>query len=99
MPVEIVTLRVDAVGMLPKVTMRELSAGGKAAAAIVGSQRISFASGAVDVPIYDRGKLGAGVRVKGPAVITQLDSTTLLLASQVAEVHKFGSLIVTEEQS
>ncbi|MGZ5225574.1 MAG: hydantoinase/oxoprolinase family protein [Burkholderiales bacterium] len=98
MPVEIVTLRVDAVGLLPKVTMRELREGGKVSAAIVGSQRISFASGAVDVPIYDRSKLGAGARIHGPAVMTQLDSTTLLLASQVAEVHKFGSLIVTEEK-
>jgi N-methylhydantoinase A len=99
MPVEIVTLRIDAVGLLPKVTIRELREGGKVSDAIVGSQRISFASGAVDVPIYDRGKLGAGARMHGPAVITQLDSTTLLLESQVAEVHKFGSLIVTEEKS
>ena len=51
------------------------------------------------VPLYARGKLGAGSRIHGPAVVTQLDSTTLLLHNQVAEVHRFGSLIVREEKS
>ena len=37
--------------------------------------------------------------VEGPAVIAQLDSTTLLLPGQVAEVHRHGSLIVQEKAS
>ena len=97
-PVEIVTLRVDAIGMLPSVTMQALVERGPASDAIVSKQRIAFAGGAVDVPVYDRTKLGAGSRIRGPAVITQLDSTSLLLPGQVAEVHKFGSLIVREEK-
>lgn len=96
MPVEIVTLRVDAVGMLPAVKMEELSARGTAAGAIIGSQRIAFAGGAADVPVYDRDKLGAGAVIDGPAVVTQLDATSLLLPGQIAEVHRFGSIIVRE---
>jgi N-methylhydantoinase A len=96
MPVEIVTLRVDAIGMLPAVTMHELPKGGAASNAIVGRQKIAFAGGAADVPVYDRAKLGAGSRITGPAVVTQLDSTTLLVPGQIAEVHRFGSLIVRE---
>ena len=99
LPVEIVTLRVDAIGMLPPVPMHELPEGGNASKAIVGKQRVSFATGTVDVPVYDRDRLGAGVRIAGPAVITQLDSTTLLLEGQSAEVHKFGSLIVREDEA
>lgn len=99
MPVEIVTLRVDAIGMLPAVTLQELVARGPASDAVVGTQRIAFSSGDVDVAVYDRSMLGAGSRIHGPAVITQLDSTSLLLPGQVAEVHKLGSLIVREEKS
>jgi N-methylhydantoinase A len=94
--VEIVTLRVDAVGMLPSVRLTELAEGGRPADAIVATQRIAFAQGSADVPVYDRTKLGAGARIQGPAVITQLDSTALLLDGQTAEVHRLGSLIVRE---
>jgi len=96
MPIEIVTLRVDAVGMLPPVTLHELADRGPASGSVVGKQRIAFAAGEVDVPVYDRAKLGRGSRIDGPAVVTQLDSTTLILAGQTAEVDKYGSLVVRE---
>jgi len=99
LPVEIVTLRVDAIGMLPTVTMHELREGEAVSKAIVGKQKVSFAEGPFDLPVYARDKLGAGSRIYGPAVVTQVDSTTLLLQNQVAEVHRFGSLIVREGKS
>ncbi len=95
-PVEIVTLRVDAVGLLPALRLGEIPARGPASDAIVGRQRISLASGGVEAPVYDRARLGAGVTFEGPAIVKQLDATTLLLPGQTAEVHKFGSLIVRE---
>ena len=60
-PVEIVTLRVDAVGLLPALRLGEIPARGPASDAIVGRQRISLASGGVEAPVYDRARLGAGV--------------------------------------
>ena len=96
MPIEIVTLRVDAVGLLPPVTRHALVPRGPATDAIVGQQNIAFADGTIEVPVYDRNRLGAGARIDGPAVITQLDATTLLLPGQAAEVEPYGSLIVRE---
>jgi len=96
-PVEMVTLRVDAVGLLPALKLGEIPDRGPAANAVVGRQRISLAGGPVEAPVYDRAKLGAGATFEGPAVVTQLDATTLLLPEQTAEVHKFGSLIVREK--
>ncbi|MGH7109376.1 MAG: hydantoinase/oxoprolinase family protein [Stellaceae bacterium] len=94
-PVEIVTLRVDALGLFPPLRLPELPQGGNPAAAIVGRQRIALADGATDdAPIYDRTRLGAGDRIAGPAILTQLDATTLLLPGQIAEVHDFGGLLV-----
>ena len=66
-------------------------------AAIIGRQTIVLASGAVDAPIYDRAQLGAGAAIDGPAIVTQLDATTLLLPGQLGEVDRLGNLIVTEQ--
>ncbi len=96
-PIEMVTLRVDALGLLPTLKLGEIPERGPSANAIVGRQRISLADGPVDAPLYDRSKLGAGAVLEGPAIVTQLDATTLLLPEQTAEVHKFGSLIVREK--
>jgi N-methylhydantoinase A len=95
-PVEIVTLRVDAYGMFPQPHLPELPAGGDPARAILGRQAIAFAEGREDAPIYARDRLGAGDRIAGPAILTQLDATTLLLPGQTAEVHPLGALIVRE---
>jgi len=97
MPVEIVTLRVDAVGLLPPVALEALPDGGSLQPAITGEQRIAFADGSRPVPVYDRSRLGAGTRIDGPAVLTQLDATSLLLPGQTAEVHRYGALIVREK--
>ena len=98
-PVEIVTLRVDAEGILPQPRLSELPRGGRPEAAITGRQTIHLESGAVEAPIYERARLGAGDVVSGPAILTQLDATTLLLPGQQADVHKTGSLIVRDVQA
>lgn len=95
-PVEIVTLRVTALGRLPKPPAGALPAGGSAAAARRGGQRVHTATGAVDFQIYDRTALGAGATIAGPAILTQLDCTTLVLAGQTAEAHRHGSLIIRD---
>ena len=94
--VEIVTLRVDAVGMLPTVAAETLPEAGPVADARIGTQTVAFASGRTDVPVYERSRLGAGAAIEGPAIVVQLDSTTLLLPGQIARVHRHGALIVTE---
>lgn len=46
------------------------------------------------VPVLDRAGLQAGEEVVGPALVVQPDATTLLLAGDVATVHRSGSLVV-----
>jgi N-methylhydantoinase A len=95
-PVEIVNLRVDALGVFPPPRLPELPRGGDPGAAITGHQPIALASGRATAPIYDRARLGAGDRIAGPAILTQLDATTLLLPGQTAEVHRFGALVIRD---
>ena len=44
---------------------------------------------------YDRSALKAGNRVEGPAIINQLDSTTVVPPGFTAEIEKFGSIVIT----
>jgi N-methylhydantoinase A len=96
-PVEIVTLRVTAEGALPRPRIPALPKGGPAGDAVVGEQTVDFDGEIRTTPIYDRSRLGAGARLKGPAILRQLDSTTLLFPRQTADVHEFGSLIIRED--
>jgi N-methylhydantoinase A len=59
-------------------------------------RRLHLDSGSMDAAVFDRATLGAGVEIAGPAIVVQLDSTTLMLPGQVARVHTSGSLIVRE---
>ena len=44
--------------------------------------------------VYDRAKLRAGDVVTGPAIVTEMDSTTLVLPGHAATVHPSGSLLI-----
>ncbi|WP_297754188.1 hydantoinase B/oxoprolinase family protein [uncultured Shimia sp.] len=47
-----------------------------------------------DVPLYDRATLGTGVKVEGPAVITEATGTNMIEPGWRAEVDGFGNLIL-----
>ena len=49
---------------------------GRRSACRAASFPVHFDSGATEVPLYDRAPLGAGDRIAGPAIISQLDATT-----------------------
>jgi N-methylhydantoinase A len=48
----------------------------------------------VDCPIYERSRLDAGDRISGPAIIEQMDSTTVLPTGAVLSADPGGSLII-----
>ena len=47
-----------------------------------------------DAVIYDREKLGVGTVVTGPAIVVEMDSTTLVLPGHAATVDKIGNLLI-----
>ena len=47
--------------------------------------------------IYDRSKLKHGNVIKGPAVVMEMDSTTLILSKHKGKVDKFGNILITPE--
>ena len=47
-----------------------------------------------DAVIYDRSKLGVGTIVPGPAIVVEMDSTTLVLPGHAATVDSVGNLLI-----
>jgi len=52
------------------------------------------AGGLVDTQIYERWHLGPGSKVQGPAIIEQMDSTTVVSPGMSADVDHLGNLFV-----
>ena len=57
-----------------------------------------FDSGVAQVPLYDRASLGAGDSIVGPAIISQLDATTLVLPGWTGEVHPSGAILLSNRK-
>ncbi len=51
--------------------------------------------GGLEVPVYERATLPSGATIAGPAIVTELDSTTWLDDGSEAMVHPSGALVVT----
>lgn len=51
-------------------------------------------AGRIETPIYRREELPEGTRLAGPALIEEMDSTTLLHPGDSAEVREDGSLLI-----
>jgi N-methylhydantoinase A len=96
-PVQLVTFRVEASGIVPKAAFSpQPDAGPDAGGAIVGHRRVWLpeAGGFADCPVYERSLLRAGNRFSGPAVIEQMDATTLVLPDMDVRVEPFLNLIL-----
>ena len=59
------------------------------------SSQVYVGGASVEADVFDRGTLRAGDVVVGPAIVTEMDSTTLVLPDHVATVHASGSLLIT----
>jgi N-methylhydantoinase A len=95
-PVEIVTLRVRAAGRVGRFALPRLPRSRAAGKRPRADRRPVFfaGSGWVVCPRLDRDRLPSGAVVAGPAVVEQLDSTTVILPGQRAVVDAVGNLVV-----
>jgi N-methylhydantoinase A len=97
---EIVNVRVMSISRVPMLHLPELPADGPSPdGALMGHRRALFeeAGGYVDTPVYRREALRAGNVIDGPAIVEQVDSTTVILPRQRAEVDRFGLLTIAVE--
>lgn len=92
---ELVNLRAIARAPRPEITERAFeSAASSLAEAQVGQSPVHYAGQDHDATLYARGKLSPGLVVPGPAIVMEMDSTTLVLPGYEAAVDRVGNLLI-----
>jgi len=91
-PVELVSVRLRAVGLISKPMLREREKIDESSD--LGSRSVYFETTGewIETPIHDQDGLGAGFFLVGPAIIEQYDSTTVVYPGWSVEVDRLGVL-------
>jgi N-methylhydantoinase A len=97
-PTQVVTLRLEATATVEPPAPARLAGGGRLGDALVAERRayLPETGGWTTIPVYDRSRLRAGMTFGGPAVVEQMDATTLVLPGQGATVDDFGNVILVD---
>lgn len=99
-PAQLVTFRVEAVGTMPREASRSPYLNGqhvgRLADARLGSRTVHLFEESAEWPVYARARLGPGSTITGPAIVEQLDTTTVVLPGQYADVDAFENLVINE---
>lgn len=93
--VEVVTLRVTGVGIMPKPELVAHNLDSEdASAALVDERPVVFREGSVPTSVYDRARLLPGNAFSGPALVVQHDCTTVVHPGQTVNVDRYSNLVV-----
>ena len=96
-PVQIVSIRVAAVGTIPPLTIRDKVAS-LGTNPIKGKRQVWFrATGAIDATVYERRRMPPGLVAAGPAVIESLESTILVPPGWQAKMDADGFVLLTRQ--
>jgi N-methylhydantoinase A len=97
-PIELVNLRVTAVGEVPKIRVPPPPAQGSLDGARLRIDDVAFRSAqgleSCRTAVYDRSRLPVGEPIAGPAIVLQRDSTTVVPPMCAFEVHPSGSMLI-----
>ena len=95
---EVVNLRAVAQGKAYNLPSLEIEKGdGNPSGAKIRDHEIWSGGSTHAAIIYDRAGLKAGDKIKGPAIVTEMDSTTLILPDHVGDVDTFGNILITPQ--
>ena len=100
-PVEIINLNISATGTMDRVTLPDLDAVESGTVPVpTGERQVNFEGEIfVAAPTFRREALHAGHRIDGPAIVDQLDATTVVFPGQHATVDRQGNLIIEESEA
>jgi N-methylhydantoinase A len=95
----LVNLRVTALGLSPEIKLPKPGKGkADAKAALKGRRRVYFGgAGFVDTGIYERNRLKTGNLVKGPAVVEEEISCTVVPPGRTLGCDEIGNLVIDLE--
>jgi len=94
---EIVNLRAVAQGRSAEIEARRLPKSGSrnpAAAAVIGKSTVFMEGKDMQATLYRRDKLKAGNKIEGPAIVLEMDSTSVILSGHTGNVDQFGNILI-----
>ena len=94
----LVNLHTAVIGRRPPIPVGSLAEGERAASvaeARVGTRRVWFPGGARDTPVYERDRLPIEGAFTGPAILEQLDATTVIEPGDRARVDALGNVLIS----
>jgi N-methylhydantoinase A len=95
-PVEIISYRVRGIGRVPPVELPKFAPTGAPLAGAVREMRVARFNGAnIECPVYQREKLDVGATFSGPAIVDQLDCTSVIPPGQHVRVDEYRNMIIT----
>ncbi len=96
--IEVVNLRAVGIGIVAKLELSKSRSGGPnaqdSAKAVIGKDKIYCKGKFVNATVYDRYALKPGNHLSGPAVITQKDTTTLILPKHYGRVDAYQNILI-----
>jgi N-methylhydantoinase A len=94
--VEVVNIRLQAVGHLPGLPAIPVAPGGSLAAAIIDERQVYFgeAAGWCATPVYRRGALPRATPLSGPAIIEEMSATIVMRPDQTGVADAAGNFII-----
>ena len=97
-PVEVVNLRLKMdVAMEKPQVARQSASRPDSSAALIGEAEVVFQQGPLMSPLYQRDDLVCGNRISGPALVIQMDATTVVPPGWGGAVDPFGNLLLEPE--
>ena len=93
-PVELVTLRTRARGIVETPDLRHETATSDVEDAVVEQRPVQFNGQVYDTRVYQRERLPVAADFAGPAIVEGAESTAVVRPSQSVRVDEYGSLIV-----
>ena len=97
---ELVNLRAVAEGKPTVVRALQVEDGDASpAAAEMLAHEIYVGGGMQEAMLYDRSRLKAGNVIAGPAIVLEMDSTTLILPDHEGKVDAYGNILITPSNS
>ena len=97
----LVNLHTAAIGRRPEIELSRLAGDEQTEsvdAAKTGVRRVWFEDGWQDTPVYDRSRLPRAGRFAGPAIVEQLDCTTVIEPGNGVNVDPLGNLVIEVEE-
>ncbi|WP_112320364.1 hydantoinase/oxoprolinase family protein [Oceanibium sediminis] len=95
----LVNVNTSVIGVRPEIDLSTLiDPAGRADSlqgAQTGARPVWFESGWAETPVYRREALPIGARFNGPAIVQQMDTTTLIEPGDRAEVDPIGNILIT----